>query len=363
MTPKELEKLHGSLAVIGKNESLRQRLIDECKHIEKVLAAPGFAVRDVITGPIVDALHTDVGVQRKRIANGMTFEFHYRSKIARELVMSTPDVPDHVWEPQTTKLLLHLARGANNVLVGGAYFGDQALLVARQIAQNGGVVHAFELNPDQAAMLGKNAQINELTNVRLNQKGLWDDETTYLGLEGDDSFAHPTVIDAGTGKDPRANTYTVDAYLGREGVQHVDLVMLDVEGGEHRILKGARGQLALPVGKAPNLVFEVHRSYVDWSRGLEKTEIVELVRSFGYELFAVRDFQQNQYMGDSPIELVPLATTYLEGPPHGFNVVAVKDKAILDGVTFRFVDGVSPKLLVHKDPKLHHPIGGLRQPT
>ena len=50
---------------------------------------------------------------------------------------------------------------------------------------------------------------------------------------------------------------------------------------------------------------------------------------------------------------------YLEGPPHGFNMVAVKDPAIFSGPDYRIVEGVSPKYLRHKDPALHHPVGGL----
>jgi hypothetical protein len=40
-------------------------------------------------------------------------------------------------------------------------------------------------------------------------------------------------------------------------------------------------------------------------------------------------------------------------------MVAVKDPAIFDGPGYAIVKGVSPKYLRHKDPKLHHPVGGL----
>jgi hypothetical protein len=59
------------------------------------------------------------------------------------------------------------------------------------------------------------------------------------------------------------------------------------------------------------------------------------------------------------IELVPIDTAHLEGPPHGFNLVAVPDPAMLQGEPFRLCPGVSPKLLAHRDPALHHPAGGL----
>jgi hypothetical protein len=64
-------------------------------------------------------------------------------------------------------------------------------------------------------------------------------------------------------------------------------------------------------------------------------------------------------MAGRPVELVPLGSARLDGPPHGFNLVAVKDPARLQGELFRVVPGVSPKLLFHGDPRWHHPAGGL----
>jgi len=337
---------------IGRNEFLRARWVRELKHAEQVLAAPGLAVRDQITAPIVDALFADAGVLRKQLENGVTFDFLYRSKIAREFVMCEPDVPDHVWEPQTTKLLLHLAQGAREVLVGGAYFGDHAVLIANQL-RGEGRVHAFEPNPDQNAMLVHNASINRLNNVISWRLGLWSDSSGRLKLVGDDALAHPEIdAEAADGFD----TLAIDDYLHREGIDRLDLIMLDIEGAELPVLRGAAGQLARPAGRAPHLVFELHRHYVDWSNGLEQTDIVRYLRGFDYHLFAVRDYNANVDMRGKPVELVELDNVYLEGPPHGFNMVAVKDMAVLTADTVRFCRGVSPKLLAHRDPLLHHPL-------
>jgi hypothetical protein len=154
------------------------------------------------------------------------------------------------------------------------------------------------------------------------------------------------------------NTMMIDSYCRSQGNIALDLIMLDIEGSELEVLKGAKGQLARDPGQAPNIVFEVHRSYVDWSNGLANTEIVKFVRSFGYHVVAIRDFQANYDMAGQPIELVPLELTYLEGPPHGFNLLAVKQPELLSDPIFRTCTAVvSPKLLVHKSPALHHPTG------
>lgn len=356
MTDTQDAKLIEALGILGKDEELRVRFVALLRQAEVRLAKPDFDVREQVTGPIVDALHQCLGPMRKRLASGIDFHFHYRSKIAREFVLAPESQPDHVWEPQTTRLLLQLGRQARQALIGGAYSGDQAILLAREIRGRGGVVHCFEPNPEQMAMLRLNATVNELDNLRFNRLGLWDRDQAMLRLVGEDSFAHPEPASAGA-EDGFA-TVTVNTYGAAQRIDRLDLVMLDIEGAELAALQGADRYLGQPKGQAPNIVFEVHRHYVDWSRGLDSTEICRFLSGFGYHLFAVRDYQSNVPMGRQPIELIRPEETYLDGPPHGFNMLAVKDETILANPAFRFVSGVSPKLLKHRDPRLHQPLAG-----
>lgn len=350
-------RVASALAWIGRSETLREQFVLACLDAEKKLDYPGI-VRDEVTGPIVDALFSGVTVVRKSLSSGEVFEFPYRSKISREFVMSEPRVPDHVWEPQTTKLLLRLSEGAKHVLVGGAYFGDHAILLAKKIAAWGGICHGFEPNEEESLILARNAELNGLLNLQVQRLGLWSENNCSLRLVGSDSHAHPEL--SASGEEGAFPTITIDSYVASHGLAQLDLIMLDIEGGELDALKGAAQQLARPEGEAPALVFEVHRHYVDWSHGLDQTEIAQFVAGFGYQLYAVRDFNANYAMTGKPIELVPIDNVYLEGPPHGFNMLAVKgtQKMALLG-DYRLCPGVSPKLLLHRDPALHHPLDGL----
>ena len=351
-----VSRLEDALAAVGSDSSLRERMIRLCQEIEARLARPDFDVREQITGPIVDALHRDVGPLKKRLGNGLLFQFQYGGKIAREFVMSADAEPDHVWEPQTTKLLIYLAERARIVVVAGAYAGDQALLVAQKLRDVGGVCHCFEPDLEQLEILRRNAETNQLTaHMVLNGVGLWDKENAALRLVGDGELGHPEETE-GSGEGRPIPTTTVDAYGTRHGLASIDVLMLDVEGGEHAVLRGASRYLSQPVDKAPAVVFEVHRAYVDWSNGLDNTDIGRLLRAHGYKLRAVRDYQSNVPMAGEPIELVDAAGAYLEGPPHGFNMLAVKDEALVQGPLFRICSGVSPKLLRHRDPRLHKPL-------
>ncbi len=351
------DKLTQALALIAANADWKEAFIKHILNFEKDVATPDVDVREDVSGPLIDALFDDNQIMRKQISDGTIFEFLYRSKIARDFVMSDPVVPDHAWEPQTSRLLVALAKGVKNVVVGGAYFGDQTILIAKEVAKSGGVVFAFEPNNDQRTMLVKNAKLNQLSNIVPHSEGLWDNSTTTLTLIGYDSFAYPKAVDPS--HDNVFQTITIDEHLRSISVDRLDLIMLDIEGAELRALKGGLRFLNQPIGQAPNIVFEVHRHFVDWSDGLENTELIRFLTDLDYKVFAVRDFNSNFNLSGKPIEIIPASDVYLEGPDHGFNMVAVKDISIFNTTGFRICHGVSPKLLRHKDPALHHPIGGL----
>lgn len=351
------DKALDALSRIGGNDDWRAACIRQLLAFEGAISAPGVDVREELTGPLVDALYDDDQVVRKTLSTGVTFEFLYRSKIARDFVMSQPEHPDHAWEPMTSRILVNLAKGASTVVIGGAYFGDHAVLIAREIAAGGGVVHAFEPNNQQRAMLMRNAELNGLSNIRPRPEGLWHDSSTNLKLVGYDSFANAEVAEAGA--DDSFRTVTIGDYLKAQGAARLDLIVLDIEGAELGALQGAETFLAQPAGQAPNILFEVHRHYVDWSNGLGNTPIARLLTGHGYHLYGLRDFNSNYDLAGKPVELIPMDDIYLEGPPHGFNMVAVKDPSIFNDPGYAIVKGVSPKYLRHKDPALHHPLSGL----
>jgi FkbM family methyltransferase len=352
--PRDLDgqKLQRALALLGREEALRMELVEWLKKAEARVTYTG-AIRDDISGPIIDALHTDDDRLAKTLADGTKFEFLYRTKIARDFMLSALDHPSHVWEPQTTRLLQHLAsHTAGDVLIGGAYFGDHAILLGKQLAPEGRKVHCFEPNTVQSGMLLRNIEINSLTNLQVHTQGLWDENSLRLRLDGFDSFANVVLAN----KDEEGfETVRIDDYMAAEK-RSLGIIMLDIEGAELRALKGATAVLQ---ADRPAIVFEVHRDYVDWSNGLAKAEICAFLALEGYHLFAVRDFNTNQEMSNLPVELVPVDDVFLEGPPHGFNMLAVTDLAQVSGSLFKHVSGVSPKLLRHKAPALHHPLDGL----
>jgi FkbM family methyltransferase len=328
---------------------LQQIFIDSLIDVENKAGHPQTNVRDIVTGPIADELFMGEKFS-KQLSNGIRINFVYNSKIAREFLLSQPAVPDHVWEPQTTKLLLHFSDKAKNVIIAGAYFGDQAIPVAYNIRDTG-VCHTFEPNKNNSDLIIENAELNGLHNVLINNLALWNKSGEKLVFEGEDALA--STITASGDTDNVLHTITIDDYVAQNNVGEVNLLMIDVEGSEIKVLEGAREMLQK---HRPVVVFETHSLYNDWSNGLENSDSVKLMKDLGYEVFAVREFHQNINTAGMPVELLPADRTYCETPPHhGFNMLAVPSKAMIENDLFRIVHDLSPKLILPKQDPLFTP--------
>ena len=321
----------------------RDAFIEALVVFEKKTGHPQLNVRDAVSGPLADELFMGERFA-KELQNGLKINFVYNSKIAREFLLCDPAVPNHVWEPQTTKLLLHFSKNAGNVIIAGAYFGDQAIPVAHNIRDTG-LCHTFEPNKNNSDLIIENARLNNLDNILINNFALWNKSNEKLIFEGEDALA--STVEASGSAAHVLHTITIDDYVSGNKVSKVDLLMIDVEGSEIKVLQGAVEMLKKD---KPVVVFETHSLYDDWSNGLQNCPSARLMKELGYEVFAVREFHQNIDTGDMPIELLPLDRTYCETPPHhGFNMLAVPSKTRIENELFRIVYDLSPKLILPKN--------------
>jgi FkbM family methyltransferase len=344
-----------ALAVAGCDERLRNTIFDALREGELRSEDP-VLFRETVRWPLVLSLLRQVKSHRVILDSGLVFEVTADSRIEKALLLSTVAHPDHVWEPQTTKLLVALATDAPHVIVGGAYIGDQVLPLARTMSTCGssGTVHAFEPMKHAFDRLVHHLKINNISNVATHRLALWNTSNIALKLDGHLALASSVPVG---GNEPvigeMAESISVDDYVISRALSSVSLIMLDTEGGEENALLGSQKTIARD---CPNIVFEIHRNFVDWSDGLDKTAIVTFLTAQGYEVFAIRDFHSNYPMAGYPVEIIPASEVYLDGPPHGFNMLATKDADMVDRLGLKIVKNVSPKLILEKDPALHFPL-------
>lgn len=338
-----MTKIESIKETLRNNPAYRNNFIEALVAFEKKAGHPELNVRDTVSGPLADELFMGEHFS-KTLQNGLKINFVYNSKIAREFLLSDPAIPDHVWEPQTTKLLLHFSNNAKNVIIAGAYFGDQAIPVANNI-KGSGICHTFEPNKNNSDLIIENARLNKLDNILINNLALWNKSNEKLIFEGEDALA--STVEATNAAANVLHTITINDYVTQNKVGKVDLLMIDVEGSEIKVLQGAVEMLKKD---KPVVVFETHSLYDDWSNGLQNSPSALLMKGLGYEVFAVREFHQNIDTGAMPIELLPLERTYCKTPPdHGFNMLAVPAKSFVENELFRIVYDLSPKLILPKN--------------
>lgn len=205
------------------------------------------------------------------------------------------DLRDHVqrqiwfngaYEPVEAYLFSQLLEPGMTVLDIGANVGQYTLLASSAVGPTG-QVHSFEPVPATFARLQQHVELNQLTNVTLNQAALWMEETTLdLGLAEDqaDNIGSYSVGDADvdqgkiTARAIRLRDYAQDHDLDR-----LDLVKMDIEGAELFALKGGR---ALFDRFHPVILLEVNRAALR-KLDTEPETLWRFVEDIGYRAWRI----------------------------------------------------------------------------
>ena len=154
-----------------------------------------------------------------------------------------------------------LPPGGTFVDIGGNK-GDFALIAAQELAGRGRVV-CVEPAPDNVRWIRKSVDRNGYRNVEVVEAALTDhegDATLHLGpLSGWHSLAE-AAVERSVG-DITVPATTLDRLLADLAIERVDVLKIDVEGGEGEVLGGA-SQL-LSADTPLTILFDLHPRYAD----------------------------------------------------------------------------------------------------
>lgn len=124
----------------------------------------------------------------------------------------------------------------------GAHVGKYSVFAGRALGERG-VVVAVEPDPENFSMLGQNLKLNALSNVRPVNIGCWSESGTLrLHRQKGNLGEHSFVVPVGS-ETMLVPVRTLDAMLTDLGIHHVDIIKMDVQGAEARVLKGASSTL------------------------------------------------------------------------------------------------------------------------
>jgi FkbM family methyltransferase len=165
------------------------------------------------------------------------------------------------------------------VLDVGANVGDWSAAATRVLAT--AQIHAFEIVPDTARTLRDRVEREGLRSVSVNAVGLSDSDgvvpVAYLPNFSEGSSA-AIVQPSDEVRWIDCPVRTGDAYCAEHGIDHIDLLKIDVEGLEDRVLKGFDGMLSRGVID----VIQFEYGHINASVRVLLGEFYELFERYGY---------------------------------------------------------------------------------
>jgi FkbM family methyltransferase len=193
------------------------------------------------------------------------------------------------YEREACAIWMQRARSSRTIFDVGANIGIYSLLAATANPQ--AHVHAFEPTPEIIYAFRQNIQLNNLTNITVNATGIGKEDGCAVlrqcrGLDETNEGMN-FIVEIAQEKfasDLRVPVVSLDNYCERQGIDQIDLLKMDIEGGEYDALNGATRLLRTQAIKC--IFFEL----VEWSAarsGHSTTDIKRLLGESGYKLYEV----------------------------------------------------------------------------
>jgi FkbM family methyltransferase len=132
------------------------------------------------------------------------------------------------------------AQNGDYVIDAGGCWGDSALYFAHEVGEKG-KVYTFEFIPGNLLIMKKNMQLNPRLNNRIDiiEYPLWHSSGQLL-YAIDDGPRSLVSNKRNTEDDREIATISIDDFVTRNNIGRVDLIKMDIEGGELEALEGAR---------------------------------------------------------------------------------------------------------------------------
>ena len=196
------------------------------------------------------------------------------------------NIPDHYIRKEYLRHPDYIPSKGWIVFDIGAYVGIYTLYAAKKVGLDG-FVASFEPNPLAFRWLLNNIVLNNVRNLKALPFALGDRSSKMLFYVARENIGASSFIVNHLMQSPNqytiANTFTVpmttlDYVIEKQvigkTVTHINLVKIDVEGYEMRVLRGAEKTLSR--GLVERFVIEVHKDQVSTK------DLVDYLKKFGY---------------------------------------------------------------------------------
>jgi len=188
----------------------------------------------------------------------------YRLADSVSAFIISPEFEKQIWN------YLNLKKG--DIFIDlGSHIGKYTILAARLVGNNGLVI-SVEPHPRNYAILIENIILNRSANVIAINIAAYDKECYLKLFLGDSSASHSVKKNQGFGY-ILVKALPIDIVLKKLNIKRVDLIKIDVEGAEFKVLKGLLKEYR------PRLIIEVSEE--------NKEKVLKLMNDLGYDVEAI----------------------------------------------------------------------------
>lgn len=232
----------------------------------------------------------------------------YQSKLQNSdsiLVVFSPSVTVRLWpkgdiaelvytagfEHDLISVVIQFLKPGMTVVDVGANCGLYTLIASKCVG-NLGKVWAFEPASDTVRLFRDNQKLNATKSVKLFKMALGDKKNQKVILACEpglgDGYRYVRYSNKSTNKELDRTVEvvagsTLDFVWTKQGKPKIDLIKIDVEGGELKVLKGAQKVLT----NHPDLVILMENSAFGLSRvGDDQSSLYAFMASLGYSFYA-----------------------------------------------------------------------------
>lgn len=254
--------------------SLRQ--IIKIKAVEEILlnaSLNGNSLAKKIIGP--NTLFA-AGTIRKCNRNGINFVLDISDYMEHAIYFGLLNVPDFDRDD-----LYSLVKPEQIIFDVGGNIGDTALHFA-QIQNNIGKIYCFEPVPVLFERLKKNVSINSFTNINIQNIALSDKrEDLFFNLPKAQNSSGIFLSHTASEESKKVHSLTLDDFCSENKIEKLDLIKIDVEGFELKVLMGAMQTLKK---FKPKMFIEINDTHLHRAGGSAK-EVVNLLEQNSYKIF------------------------------------------------------------------------------
>lgn len=193
------------------------------------------------------------------------------------------------WDSNETKVLKKIIKKDFKIIEVGANFGVHTLTMA-DLVGNEGKIHAFEANPHVSKYLKTSIEMNNLSKViTLHEKAAGDKAGEVHLQFGLENIGGGHLVKSDAEHSVATKMVRLDDELG---IQNIDMLKIDAEGCEGKILAGAKNLLDK---NASSIIL-----MMEWDQNLLKAQntspedVISILKSYGFKVWKVGKKRNNE---------------------------------------------------------------------